>query len=346
VDARARRGRAGRAGLGLAVLVALVVNAGSTSLKLHRVEGGDSQPVDSLDVACDLVAHRIVHGGERFREPVVVDDAVEQELRALSELAPLHNGPALDALDRARQALPDVPHVAVFDTAFHATLPDEAAVYAVPLQWRERWGIRRYGFHGLSVEWAAERVPAPRLVVCHLGGGCSVTAVLEGRSVETSMGFSPLEGVPMATRSGTLDVEIALHLVRSGRLTVDEVEHALERESGLLALGGSGDVRRLEPDGLALRVFCRRVAGAVAASAAALGGLDAIVFTGGIGENAAAVRSRICERLAFLGVRLDAARNEAASPDCYVHAGAVRVAVVRAREELVAARAASAAVAG
>ena len=190
----------------------LVVNAGSTSLKLSAVEEDDSaEPVASLAEArsVDAVAHRIVHGGARFREPVVIDDAVRRGLDALTELAPLHNAPALAAVDEARRALPGVPHVAVFDSAFHATLPEEAYTYALPRRWREEWGIRRFGFHGLSVAWAAERVTVPRLVVCHLGGGCSVTAVLDGRSVDTTMGFSPLEGVPMATRPGTMPGSIA-----------------------------------------------------------------------------------------------------------------------------------------
>ena len=330
----------------------LVVNAGSTSLKLSAVEEDDSAaPVASLAEAPEVaaVAHRIVHGGVRFHEAVVIDDAVRRELDELSELAPLHNVPALQAVDEARRALPDVPHVAVFDTAFHATIPEEAFTYALPRRWRDEWGIRRYGFHGLSVAWAAERVPVPRLVVCHLGGGCSVTAVLEGRSVETTMGFSPLEGVPMATRPGSFDPEILLYLQRHGAATADELEDALEHESGLLALGGSARVEELEARDdhdarLALAVFCRRVAAAVASMAAALGGLDAIVFTAGVGEGSALVRARVCERLRFLGVELDDGLNDGAEPDADVASpgSAVRVHVVHAREDVIAARAARA----
>jgi acetate kinase len=278
------------------------------------------------------VAHRIVHGGARFREPVVVDAAVERELAALSELAPLHNEPALAALGEARRALPDVRHVAVFDTAFHATIPDVARAYAVPARWRDEWGIRRYGFHGLSVQWAAEQVRVPRLVVCHLGGGCSVTAVLNGRSVDTTMGFSPLEGVPMATRSGSVDPEVVLHLLRTGKLELEQVEGTLERESGLFGLSGvSSRVEELEASddpaaGLALSVFCYRVACAVGSMAAALGGVDAIVFTGGVGEHSERVRTEVCERLRFLGD--------------------VRVEVVGAREDVVAARAVRSLLAG
>ena len=270
-----------------------------------------------------------------------MDEEVLAQLDDLTELAPLHNRRALDALRRARREIPEVRHVAVFDTAFHATLPEVARTYAVPRRWREDWGIRRYGFHGLSVEWAAGRVPVDRLVVCHLGGGCSVTAVLDGRSVDTTMGFTPLEGVPMATRSGSVDPGALLHVLRSGALDAEGLEHALEHESGLKALGGSPDLR--EAGGpLALAVYAYRVAGAVAAMVMALGGLDALVFTAGVGENSAPVRAAVCDRLLFLGVDLDAAANEAATPDAEVAAtgSSVRVVVVRSREDVVAARAA------
>jgi acetate kinase len=332
----------------------LVVNAGSTSLKLSRVEPDDSaETVESLEAAprdVDAVAHRVVHGGERFSDPVVIDEAVERDLQALVELAPLHNGPALEGIRTARTIFPSVPHVAVFDTAFHATLPAEASTYAVPERWREEWGIRRYGFHGLSVQWAAERVPVSRLVVCHLGGGCSVTAVRDGRSVDTTMGFSPLEGVPMATRSGSIDAEIVLHLLRNGRLSVEELEHALEHESGLLGLSGtSSRVDELEVSDdprarFALDVFAHRVAAAVSGMAAALEGLDALVFTAGMGEGSTRVRADVCARLGFLGVELDPEANGSAVPDADVAAAgsAVRVLVVHAREELIAARAARA----
>src|ERR671922_87205 len=233
------------------------------------------------------------------------------------------------------------PHVAVFDTAFHATLPPEASTYALPRRFREELGIRRYGFHGLSVQWAAERVPAARLVVCHLGGGCSVTAVRDGSSVDTTMGFTPLEGVPMATRAGSVDPGALLHLLRHGSVTAEALDRALEHESGLLGLGGSDDPRKLEGT-LALAVYTYRIAGAVAAMAVALGGLDALVFTAGVGEGSAYVRAEICARLGFLGVELDAAANESAVPDADVASptSSVRVVVVHAREDLVAARAA------
>jgi acetate kinase len=253
-----------------------------------------------------------VHGGD-LREPTVIDDALVTRLQALVDLAPLHNAPALEAIASARAALPDVPQVAVFDTAFHATIPAFAATYALPADRRQE--IRRYGFHGLSVQWASEQVPVRRLVVCHLGGGCSVTAVLDGRSVDTTMGFTPLEGLPGATRSGTVDPGALLYLLRQG-LSGGELDRLLEHESGLAALGGLD-----EPLGFA--VFTYAVARAVGAMATALGGLDALVFTAGIGENRADVRVAVSDRLAHLGVGSSA-----------------RVEVIHAREDLVAARAA------
>jgi acetate kinase len=316
----------------------LVVNAGSTSLKLDLVAADETSrrisSYDDLDGDVGAVGHRIVHGGARFHEPILLDDDVEHEIAELSVLAPLHNGPALSAVAEARRALPNLPHAAVFDTAFHATLPDEAAVYAVPRRWREEWGVHRYGFHGLSVQWSASQVPVPRLVVCHLGGGCSVTAVLDGRSVETTMGFSPLEGVPMATRSGSVDPGALLYLLRQRHMTPDELDYSLEHESGLAALGG------LEKP-LGLGVYTHRIAAAVAGVVASLGGLDALVFTAGVGENVPSVRAEVCRRLGFLGIELDPAANESAKPDADISPpeSAVRVAVLRAREEIVIARA-------
>jgi acetate kinase len=289
-----------------------VVNAGSTSLKLHLVAGSESRQVDDF-VAADAVGHRVVHGGRRFVGPTLVDDDVERAIEELSVLAPLHNQRALEEIRRARHALPDAPHVAVFDTAFHHTLPPEASTYAIPERWREEWDVHRYGFHGISVQWVASQIDAQRLVVCHLGGGCSVTAVLEGRSVDTTMGFSPLDGVPMATRSGSVDPGALLYLLRERGLGEEELAQALEHDSGLAGLsgGGSGDVREASP--LALDVFVHRVAGAVAAMAAACGGIDVLAFTGGIGEQADDVRERIVERARFLGdfhIEVVASREE------------------------------------
>jgi len=298
-----------------------------------------------LPADVEAVAHRVVHGGE-LREPALIDDELEARLRRLVELAPLHNAPAVDAIAEARRVMPEVPHVAVFDTAFHRTIPAAAATYALPERWRRQ--IRRYGFHGLSVQWATGQVPAPRLVVCHLGGGCSVTAVRDGRSVDTTMGFTPLEGVPMATRPGTVDPGALLYLIRQG-VPTEELDDQIERHSGLLALSGmSGDVAKLERSddpvaAFALELFAYRVATAVGAMAVALRGLDALVFTAGVGEHSARVRRDVCAHLGFLGVELDEARNDDAEPDAELgRPGAVRVLAIRAREELVAARAARA----
>ena len=320
MDALPRRGPPGHPRLGLAVLSpsaarVLVVNAGSTSLKLSVVERDDRSAgvatLQGLPKGIAAVGHRVVHGGARFRDPVIVDGEVAIEIRELSSLAPLHNAPALRAIEDARRELPSVPHVAVFDTAFHATIPDEAATYPVPARWRE-WGIRRYGFHGLAVASVAERIRVPRLVVCHLGGGCSVTAVLDGRSVDTTMGFTPLEGVPMETRSGSVDPGALFYLLRERGLSVEELDRALEHESGLAALGGLD-----EPIGFA--VYTYRIAQAVAAMAVALGGVDVVAFSGGVGENREDVRRAIVGRLSFVG--------------------AFRVEVVPAREDAVIARA-------
>ncbi len=325
----------------------LVVNAGSTSLKLSVVDRDDvSQPLESLEAAPRVsgVGHRVVHGGDRFVGPTLLDDDVLAEVVRLIELAPLHNAPAVDAIEAARAALPDVPHVAVFDTAFHRTLPEIARTYLLPTRYRER-GIRRYGFHGLSVEWAAARVPVPRLVVCHLGGGSSVTAVRDGRSVDTTMGFTPLEGVPMATRAGSLDPGSLLYLLHHG-VSLEELDHALEHESGLTALAGTGDIEVIEADGsppalLALDVYSYRVAQSVAAMATALGGLDALVFTAGVGEHSIGIRAAICRRLGFLGVTVDERRNSAVVGDTEISlsGASVRVYVIPSGEDVVIARA-------
>jgi acetate kinase len=347
----------------VARLSVLVVNAGSTTLKLSLVDADEQSRAFAsfaeIDPArVEAVGHRVVHGGPRFRAPVLIDDAVRAQIAALEELAPLHNAPALTGIARAAQLFPKLPQVAVFDTGFHATIPAEAAVYALPRRWREEWGIRRYGFHGLSVAWCAQRVPqllargaeGLRLVVCHLGGGSSVTAVRDGRSIDTTMGFSPLEGVPMSTRSGTVDPGALIYLLRGCGVGADTLERVLNLESGLKGLaGGSGSMIDIEQDAaagdadaiLALDVFLHRLAAAVAAMSASLAGLDVLAFTAGIGEHSALVRGRLCERLRFLGVEIDPHLNETADPDRDVAApgSAVRVLVVAAREDLIAARA-------
>ena len=276
MDARVRGRRPSHPRLDLAALNRiLVVNAGSTSLKLSLVDEHErSEQVPSLDGVPDGVAavgHRVVHGGRFFGDAALIDPEVIDRILELASLAPLHTEPALRGIRTAQKALPGVPHVAVFDSAFHRSIPDEASTYAIPLRWREEWGVRRYGFHGLAVASVADRITSRRLVVCHLGGGCSVTAVLDGRSIDTTMGFSPLEGVPMATRSGSIDPGAIFYLLREHGLTPAELDRALEHESGLAALGGLDDP-------LAFAVYTYRVAQAVAAMATALGGIDTLAF--------------------------------------------------------------------
>jgi len=336
----------------------LVVNAGSTGVKLGLVDvDGRNRPLPALaDAPAGLsgVGHRIVHGGGRFTDPVVIDDAVLGALEEAGALAPLHNGPAVRLAREARAALPDVPHVAVFDTAFHASMPDEASRYAVPDAWVSAAGVRRYGFHGLSVEWACERAAAilgalpPRTVVCHLGGGASVTAVRDGRSVDTSMGMSPLDGLVMATRAGAIDPDVPLHMILRRGVPAAEVEDLLNHASGMRALAGTADMREVEAAAAggdprarrALGVHDHRLAAVVAGMTAALGGLDLLVFTGGVGEGSSRTRGAVADRLAHLGVAVDPTRNRNGGEGEVSATGAtVRTLVVHSREDVVIARA-------
>jgi acetate kinase len=349
----------------------LVVNAGSSSLKLRVVDDdgsvagrrdlpmtGEPTPAqlrDALDGLPEVAAsgHRIVHGGTRFTTGVRVDDAVLADLRDLTALAPLHQPPALAALDAVRRAHPRLPAVACFDTAFHAGLPEPAATYPVPEEWRVRLRVRRYGFHGLSHAYAARQAAeltgrperGLRVVTCHLGAGASLAAVRDGRSVDTTMGFTPLEGLVMATRSGSIDPGLVLWLQQRAGLSADAVGAALEHESGLVGLAGDADMRAVaeraaEGDPLArlgYDVYLHRLRAGIAAMAAALDGLDVLVFTGGVGEHSAAVRRDAAAGLSFLGVGVDESRNAEAGGDTDVSAegAAVTVLVVTAREDLV-----------
>jgi acetate kinase len=353
----------------------LVVNAGSSSVKLRLLDSDDSllaerdlqAPQSRVDPdelvgalermpSPDVAGHRVVHGGRRFRGPVLVDAAVREALAELTDLAPLHQPKSLAGLDTVSVALPDVPAVACFDTAFHATLPEAAATYALPLAMRERFELRRYGFHGLSHAYASRRaaqllerpLAELRIVTCHLGAGASLAAVQAGRSIDTTMGFTPLEGLVMATRSGSVDPGLVLWLLEHERMSEPELAEALEHASGLLGLAGSADMRevlgRAEAGDaaatLALDVYSHRLRAGIASMAAALGGLDVLVFTGGVGENAPAVRRRAGEGLAFLGVELDGDRNLAANGDAEIGSAgaAARTLVVAAREDLEIAR--------
>ncbi len=331
----------------------LVVNAGSSSLKLDLVEDGirlggfDQLPTD-VDV--DAVGHRIVHGGADFVSPTLVDATVKRRLAKLAELAPLHQPKSLTALAAAQEIFPDVPHVACFDTAFHASMPREASTYALPGEWRHRWPIRRYGFHGLAHAWVSRRVRelvpgARRIVTCHLGAGASLAAVLDGRGIDTTMGFTPLDGLVMATRSGSLDPGLLTWLVRRPELSAETVDDALEHSSGLFGLTGTPDMqdvlRRDDADArLGLDVYLHRLAASIAGMVASLGGLDALAFSGGVGEHAPLVRARTAERIGFLGVQLSDDTNQRANPDAEISApgSLIRTFVVAAREDLEVAR--------
>lgn len=281
-----------------------------------------------LVVGVEAVGHRVVHGGRRFLEPVLIDDEVVDAIEAASELAPLHNGPALEVLASARSHFgARMPMVATFDTAFYSSLPDVSALYALPRQVSERLGIRRFGFHGLAHRYMTERfralhpdVPEPRLITLQLGNGCSATASVDGRPIDTSMGFTPLEGLVMGTRSGDIDPSIPAYLATKLGLSPTEVQSMLNNESGLLGLSGhSNDMRDLLESSrvgdtaadLAVRVFCYRAKKYVGAYLAALGGADAIIFGGGIGEHLPEVRASICEGLEWAGLEIDPQINRA-----------------------------------
>jgi len=350
----------------------LTVNAGSSSLKL-RVIGDDDELISehesgavedeealqrglaqALEDSADLwaVGHRVVHGGETFTGPVAVDAGVEADLGRLADLAPLHNPPAVAAMRAVEALAPALPAVACFDTAFHRTLPAAASTYALPAEWRERWPIRRYGFHGLSHAYAARRasqlLDKPmedlRLVTAHLGAGASLAAVEGGRSVDTTMGFTPLEGLVMATRSGSTDPGLILWLQRHENLSTEEIEISLDREAGLLGLSGrSGDMRDVvegmddgdEACKLAFDVYLQRLVSSVGGMAAAMNGIDALVFTGGVGENSSRVRDAAGDRLGFLGVEPSSEWEPGSAGDAVLcGGGGCAVAVVAAREDL------------
>ena len=350
----------------------LTVNAGSSSLKLRVLDEADEvvcardgdatgdetklratlEAILTEGGPIDAAGHRVVHGGPDFTGPTVLDPSIEDELDHLADLAPLHNPPAVAAMRALDDLRPGLPTVACFDTAFHATLPAATSTYAIPTAWSERWPLRRYGFHGLSHAYASRRaaellgkpLAELRLVTAHLGAGASLAAVQGGRSVDTTMGFTPLEGLVMATRSGSIDPGLLLWVQRHGNLSAEEMERALDRESGLLGLSGrSGDMREVlagmdegdERCSLAFDAYVHRLAGGIAAMATALGGLDALAFTGGVGENSARVREAACDRIAFLGVAI-APSTEPIGGDTVISSTAskVGVLVVHAREDV------------
>lgn len=369
----------------------LALNAGSSSLKYALFAAGDesfeAEPLraGSIDLeresfdfpaaarrALDLVrlslppdesiaavGHRVVHGGTRLVGPTLIDADVEAEIERLSELAPLHNPNALAVLRMARAALPDVPQVGVFDTAFFAGIAEAARVYPVPWAWTSEWGIRRFGFHGISHEHAAAVASrwrggasetGLRVVSCHLGQGCSAAAVSGGKAVTTTMGFTPLEGLMMGSRSGSVDPGVLTHVLAKTRWSAAELEEALTHRSGLLGVSGvSSDFRKVEAAAaggnsrahLALEIYADRVRGAIGSLAASLGGLDTLVFTGGVGEHSASMRAAVCWKLGFLGIELDPDRNASPSEgdrDISKRGARGGILVVRAREEAAIAR--------
>jgi acetate kinase len=366
----------------------LVVNTGSSSLKLrvlgdhddveaaHDVErweaageGPDGEGPDGEDpgvdawleglAAFDAVGHRVVHGGRAFRDAVRIDDDTERVVLGLSPLAPLHQPRAVAGMRLLRRRFPQLPQVACFDTAFHATMPEAASTYALPQEWRDRWGLQRFGFHGLSHAYAARRAAelvdragdaGLRVVSCHLGAGASLCAVRGGRSVDTTMGFTPLEGLVMATRSGTVDPGLVVWLIEHGGLEASEVARVLDMESGLAGVSGiaGGDIRDVlaarsggEPRAaLALEVYAHRLRRELGAMIAGLGGLDVLVFTGGVGEHVHEVRAAACEHLGFAGVRIDAGHNArlVGEGEVGTPGAEVRTFVISAREDLEIAR--------
>ena len=345
----------------------LVLNPGSSTLKAALVDSGEAVAdavvewpagdqhatgvvaglLERLPSDADAVGYRVVHGGAEYRAPTPVDDRLLERVEALDELAPLHNRRAAAVMRAGLAALPSLPHVACFDTAFHRDLAEEAWRYPIPDHWTDRFAIRRYGFHGLSVAWSVRRaaellgrpVPDLDLVVAHLGSGCSVTAVHGGRSVDTSMGYTPYEGLMMATRSGSIDPGILLRLADAG-VGSHELADGLAHDSGLGAIAGTPDLREIEARAaagderarLAIGMFARRAAAAIGAAMTALLGVDALVFTGGIGENSSAMRAEITGRLISLGIRRVAGD---AADDAVLDTGPPAIVVVTAREELV-----------
>jgi len=301
------------------------------------------------DTGLIAVAHRVVHGGERFVQPVVVDDEVEQAVEDLASLAPLHNPANLEGIRVARKLFPRLPQVAVFDTAFHATVPERAHLYAVPAEWREEHGVRRYGFHGTSHAYVSRKAAemlgksskAVNVIVAHLGNGASVTAVERGRSIDTSMGLTPLEGLVMGTRSGDIDPAIVFHMHRRTGASFADLDSALNKESGMLALTGQIDMRAIEAAAragdraaqTAVEIYCYRIRKYIGSYIAALGGADAIAFTAGIGENSAEVRAGALGSLVALGVQLDEAANAAGGPIISTPDSPITVMVIPTNEE-------------
>lgn len=333
--------RKGKAGVHRAAVAAMLENLWS----------GETAVLKSRD-EIQIVGHRIVHGGPKLTEPVRITGKEKLEIEAVSSIAPLHNQAGLEGIELIEKLLPEVPQIAVFDTGFHRTLPPEAYIYPIPYGFYERDGIRRFGFHGINHQYCAQRAPqmlnrdvsALKIVTCHLGNGCSLCAIDGGKSVDTTMGFTPLEGLMMGTRSGSIDPGIITHLLRKAEITPNDFDSILNHDSGLLGVSGvSSDMRDVleamrhgnQRAKLAFDIFAHRLQKEIAAMTASLGGIDALVFTAGIGENSSEVRAAACEQLAFLGIALDHHKNSTAKPDIEVTApnSGVRVLVIEAQED-------------
>ncbi len=317
---------------------------------LETLWQGQTQVINSLN-EIDIVGHRVVHGGQKYPQSKLISPEVKEEISRLSEFAPVHNPVNLEGIEAIEKILGNVPQVAVFDTAFHAQLPPAAFVYPGPYEWLEE-GIRRYGFHGISHQYCARRAAEIlnrdfadlRLISCHLGNGCSLAAVRGGRSVDTTMGFTPLDGLMMGSRSGAIDPGIIIHLLRRSHFTAEELDNILNRNSGLKGISGvSSDMRQILAaikDGnsraqLALDIYVHRLRAGIGAMLASLGGLDALIFTAGVGENSAVVRAAACEVFGFIGLRLDGVKNLNSPVDDDIAAvdSAVRVLVIHTQED-------------
>jgi acetate kinase len=322
----------------------------SVEAMLQNLWTGTTAVLGAKD-AIKVVGHRVVHGGPKLTQPVLIGSAVKREIAELSAIAPLHNRPALEGIELIEKLLPGTRQIAVFDTGFHRSLPVEARIYPGPYDWYEQ-GIERYGFHGINHQYCARRaatllereISSLKIITCHLGNGCSLAAVKSGISIDTTMGFTPLEGLMMGTRSGSIDPGILTYFMRAKAAGSYELDRMLNRRSGLLGISGlSGDMREVieamrkgnERAKLAFDIFVHRLVSEIGAMAAALGGVDVLVFSAGIGENSADVRAAACAKLKFLGVRLDESKNRVAKPDVDISASEsmVCVLVIRAQED-------------
>jgi len=332
------------------------VHRASVGGMLENAWSGPTAVLKSVsDIA--IVGHRMVHGGPKLTQPVRITSEVKQDIENVAAVAPLHNQAGLEGIELIEKLLPNIPQIAVFDTGFHRTLPPEAFIYPLPYSWYERDGIRRYGFHGINHEYCAHRaaqllkrdLSSLKIITCHLGNGCSLAAIDGGKSIDTTMGFTPLEGLMMGTRSGSIDPGILIQLMRTNSVGFDDLDRALNHESGLLGISGvSSDMRGVleamqsgnRRAQLAFDIFVHRLQAEIAAMAASLGDVDVLVFTAGIGENSPEVRKAACSKMSFLGIQLDDAKNSSLNPDGEISSpdSKVRVLVIRAQEDWAIAR--------